>query len=159
MTLYDLISLFKQQNIIYGTMIDDHPLVVSSNDALFNVNKVVVKIQLFVFIFFFCVPFVSQLFSLNSNWVLGCNISCLITILGLGFGEYIQFRAGLSSYFENTWNMSDMGLVVIYIIYFCLRLYLPINSLIPDTANTAQDTGLAFFWAHMNLAVLFLASL
>lgn len=79
MTEHELSILLQQLNQAYGKQIDNQHEVSIFIDFLFERNLWIIKTQFFIFMIFFFIPFMLQLFTVdNPEMVITLNTSCLI---------------------------------------------------------------------------------
>ena len=117
----------------YSYAIDDYVAVRYMIDEQFERTKVFVFRQAFIYITFFFVPLLLQIFCLNDypTYVFYCLQSCLfVTVLFLGV-EFVQFiQSEGFEYFFDGQNQIDMLTLFTFLYYYVLRFYDQGNSLV-----------------------------
>lgn len=128
----------------YDYAIDDYISIKFMVDSQFETTKKFFMIQAFIYIVFFFVPLMAQIFILDNhpNWVIKCNQSCLVTtVLFLGI-EFIQLEFnGFANYISDRDNQIDCLTLVTFLYYYTLRLENQESPLIDITIAHQMEQG------------------
>jgi hypothetical protein len=123
----------------FGEDIEDQSDIRNIIDALFIKDAWVIRVQMFIFVFGFMIPFLLQLLSLRDpSSVMTCLNICLFTeILFLGI-EIQQIYDQQWSYFKSVWNITDLSMFLLFWVYYVIRSDKPNREMLPYAPTEVQ---------------------
>jgi hypothetical protein len=124
-------------------------------DAIYDQNKWIMKLELLVFFFGFFVPLIFQM--QNGTGVAGviiCNCICLVTRLAFFSLDAILINQQGPNYFLNASNCLDFGMVMVYLVYFGVRMINLDTKIIPMTDQEFQTDEIGV-WVLFNSLITF----
>lgn len=126
-------------------------------DFLFDSTSHIIYRMFILYMFGFLLPFVIQLiFVRNAIAVIVLNCICLMTQLFFAGVEIIQFKMSNDNYMSNGQNIFDWSLIILYVVYFVLRVMDPAKEMIPEEGFTDVIMCL---WSVVNTLILINASI
>lgn len=126
----------------YDYAVEDYLAIRFMIDSQFEVTQRFVKTQAFIYITFFFIPMLLQIFCLNEypDYVFYCINSCLITnVLFLGI-EFIQLdQNGPIDYISDGANQVDLITLFTFFYYYILRFYDQADPLVSINDNASLE--------------------
>ena len=164
---FDDLDLARQLEQIvnkYDYEIDNYLSIKFMIDSQFEITSRFVKIQAFIYLVFFFIPMLLQIFVLEDSpiCVLYCIHSCLVvSILFLGI-EFVQLdENGVKDYIMDSSNQIDLITLFTFFYYYVLRFYDQRNPLVSIDGNASPenpDEVNRIFWYAVLQTVIVSAS-
>ena len=124
----DLCKVLTSIHAKYPQDIDKFDSIRNIIDSMFQKTRQTFLVECFLFMTFYYLPLLSQIFyfthnKTSSTGILVCNISCFITNMAFFALETIQMRYdGLKEYFKSFFNKMDTLVFFMYNVYFIFRI-------------------------------------
>ena len=159
-TDFDLAEMMANINNEFGEYIELHLSLRNIIDAQFIKTKTYFNVAFAIFAIGFILPFLLQLFLFKfGSGMIICNSVCLLTIaFSFGVGVAQHKANGLKAYFKDFSNKVESSMLIIYCIYFVIRI-INDSSILPadldaDDQHLAQLIALVIFNAILVLQAI-----
>lgn len=142
-------------NKAYGNTIENQRFIRAAVDHYFNQTKwAIINVGLMYF-FFFCVPFMIQIYFNNKIILFLCLSCCFMCQMFFLLCEINQMRVRKWNYCKDPWNYFDLLNITGFMAYMVIRFFNS-HTIMPIEGDTRNPTEMAI-WVNMNTFMLWSA--
>jgi hypothetical protein len=107
----------------HGQNIEKMSFMKLAIDAQFRESKTIIIRNALVYIILFFLPFLAQMFREDKISMITLNSICLLSQLFIFMQEILSmYFMGSKRYLHDGWNLVDMSNIILYFVYFVVRL-------------------------------------